>query len=261
MVNIDVLDKLFKEQLKRLRTDYIDFYLMHMMSDIKVWERLKSIGIEKWIEDKKASGEIRNIGFSYHGNTEKFCEIIDAYDWDMTLIQYNYLDEHSQAGRKGLEYAYSKGIPVMIMEPLRGGKLVNNLPDEAKEEIDDEYLKMLEGLGEDDECCYLIPVFKDSLERVGTCSFMISEDKKVYDIAYCVHKNFWCQGYATEIAQGMIDYARGQGAEKVTIFVGQENAASNRVAQKCGGKIVSENTYKKRGTDIIMKDYKYEIIL
>ena len=135
------------------------------------------------------------------------------------------------------------------------------LPDEAKEEIDDEYLNMLEGLGEDEECCYLIPVFKNSLERVGTCSFMISDDKKVYDIAYCVHKNFWRQGYATEIAQGMIDYARSQGAEKVTIYVGQENAASNRVAQKCGGKIVSESTYKKKGTDIIMKDYKYEIIL
>ena len=69
------------------------------------------------------------------------------------------------------------------------------LPDEAKEEIDNEYLKMLEGLGEDEECCYLIPVFKDSLERVGTCSFMISEDKKVYDIAYCVHKKFWCQAH------------------------------------------------------------------
>ena len=135
------------------------------------------------------------------------------------------------------------------------------LPDEAKEEIDDEYLKMLEGLGEDEECCYLIPVFKNSLERVGTCSFMVSDDKKVYDIAYCVHKNFWCQGYATEIAQGMIEYARRQGAEKVTIFVNQENTASNRVAQKCGGKIVSERTYKKKGTDSIMKDYKYEIVL
>ncbi len=135
------------------------------------------------------------------------------------------------------------------------------LPDEAKEEIDYEYLKMLEGLGEDDECCYLIPVLKDSLERVGTCSFMTSEDGKIYDIAYCVHKSLWCHGYATEIAQGLIDYARRQGAEKVTIFVGQENAASNRVAQKCGGKIVSESTYKKRGTDIIMKDYKYEVIL
>lgn len=135
------------------------------------------------------------------------------------------------------------------------------LPDEAKEEIDDEYLKMLESLGEDEDCCYLIPVFKNSLERVGTCSFIMSKDKKVYDIAYCVHKNFWRQGYATEIAQGMINYARNQGAEKVTIYVGQENAASNRVAQKCGGKIVSESTYKKKGTDMIMKDYKYEIAL
>ncbi len=131
MRSTDILDKLFNEQLKRLRTDHIDFYLMHMMSDIKVWERLKSIGIEKWIEDKKASGAIRQIGFSYHGNSDMFCQIIDAYDWDMCLIQYNYMDEHTQAGRKGLYHAHEKGIPVMIMEPLRGGKLVNDLPAEA----------------------------------------------------------------------------------------------------------------------------------
>ena len=129
----EILDKFFNEQLKRLRTDHIDFYLMHMMADIKIWERLKSIGIEKWIEDKKASGAIRQIGFSYHGKSDMFCKIIDAYDWDMCLIQYNYMDEHTQAGRKGLNYAHEKGIPVMIMEPLRGGRLVNNLPAEAKE--------------------------------------------------------------------------------------------------------------------------------
>lgn len=135
------------------------------------------------------------------------------------------------------------------------------LSDKAKEDIDYEYIKMLEILGEDDECCHLIPVFKDSLERVGTCSFMISQDKKVYDIAYSVHKDFWCKGYATEIVQGMIDYARNQGAEKVIIFIDQENIASNRVAQKCGGKIVKEGTYKKAGTDTIRKEYKYEIVL
>ena len=133
MRNTEVLDKLFNEQLKRLRTDYVDFYLMHMMADIKIWERLKSIGIEKWIEEKKASGAIRQIGFSYHGNSDMFCEIVDAYDWDMCLIQYNYMDEHTQAGRKGLNRAHEKGIPVMIMEPLRGGRLVNNLPAEAKQ--------------------------------------------------------------------------------------------------------------------------------
>ncbi len=132
MLNTDILDKLFNEQLKRLRTDYIDFYLMHMLGDIKIWERLKSMGIEKWIEEKKASGAIRQVGFSYHGNTDMFCRIADAYDWDMCLIQYNYMDEHTQAGRKGLMHANEKGIPVMIMEPLRGGRLVNDLPSDAK---------------------------------------------------------------------------------------------------------------------------------
>lgn len=132
MRSTDILDKLFNEQLKRLRTDHIDFYLMHMMADIKIWERLKSIGIEQWIEEKKTSGAIRQVGFSYHGKSDMFCKIIDAYDWDMCLIQYNYMDEHTQAGRKGLMHANEKGIPVMIMEPLRGGRLVNNLPAEAK---------------------------------------------------------------------------------------------------------------------------------
>ncbi|MBQ3006335.1 MAG: aldo/keto reductase [Clostridia bacterium] len=141
MRSTEILDKLFNEQLKRLRTDHIDFYLMHMMADIKIWERLKSIGIEKWIEEKKASGAIRQIGFSYHGNSDMFCKIIDAYDWDMCLIQYNYMDEHTQAGRKGLNHANEKGIPVMIMEPLRGGRLVNNLPSEAKRIFDEHTVK------------------------------------------------------------------------------------------------------------------------
>lgn len=125
-------EKYFQEELKRLRTDHIDYYLMHMLTDVKTWERLKSIGIDSWIKEKTASGAIRQIGFSYHGNSDMFCKLIDANDWDFCLIQYNYLDENSQAGRKGLHYASEKGLPVMIMEPLRGGKLVNNLPDKAK---------------------------------------------------------------------------------------------------------------------------------
>ena len=133
MRSTEILDKLLGEQLKRLRTDHVDFFLFHMMADIKVWERLKTIGIEKWIEDKRASGTIRQFGFSYHGKSDMFCKIVDAYDWDMCLIQYNYMDEHTQAGRKGLNHAHEKGIPVMIMEPLRGGRLVNNLPQEAKD--------------------------------------------------------------------------------------------------------------------------------
>ena len=127
------LDKLFDEELKRLQTDHIDYYLMHMLTDAAAWERLCSLGILEWIEDKKKTGAIRQVGFSYHGNSDMYCRLLDIYDWDFSLIQYNYMDEHSQAGRRGLEYAHSKGLPVMIMEPLRGGKLVSRLPQEAKD--------------------------------------------------------------------------------------------------------------------------------
>lgn len=124
--------KKFGEELHRLQTDYIDYYLMHMLNDVKTWEKLLSYGIGDWIEEKRASGQIRNIGFSYHGNTANFKALLDAYDWDFCQIQYNYLDEHTQAGREGLLYAGEKKIPVIIMEPLRGGRLVNDLPKEAK---------------------------------------------------------------------------------------------------------------------------------
>ena len=130
------LDKLFYEELRRLRTDHVDYYLMHLLNDTDTWQRLKALGIESWIAEKKKSGEIRQVGFSYHGLTEMFCKLVDAYDWDFCQIQYNYLDEHSQAGRRGLEYAHSKGLPVIIMEPLRGGKLVHNLPEKAQKAFD-----------------------------------------------------------------------------------------------------------------------------
>ncbi len=126
------MDKLFAEELRRLRTDHVDYYLMHMLTDTDTWDRLRALGIEQWLQEKKASGQIKQVGFSYHGNSDMFCRLLDARDWDFCQIQYNYMDEHSQAGRKGLYHAHSKGIPVIIMEPLRGGKLVNRLPEEAK---------------------------------------------------------------------------------------------------------------------------------
>lgn len=133
--NRESLDKYFDEELKRLKTDYIDYYLMHHMTAINQWDKLEQVGIRDWIKEKKESGQIRNIGFSYHGNTEDFIGILDSYDWDFCQIQYNYVDEHTQAGLKGLRHAAEKGIPVVIMEPLRGGKLVNLLPEKAKKEI------------------------------------------------------------------------------------------------------------------------------
>ncbi len=126
------IDKYFNEELGRLRTDYIDYYLMHHLTDKAMWDKLKAIGIEKWIKEKKASGQIKNIGFSYHGNSDNFKKILDDYDWDFCQIQYNYLDEVTQAGVEGLKAAAERGIPVIIMEPLRGGKLVNMLPEKAK---------------------------------------------------------------------------------------------------------------------------------
>jgi predicted aldo/keto reductase-like oxidoreductase len=133
--NRAALDKYFDEELKRLRTDYVDYYLMHHMTDHTQWEKLVSLGIKEWIAEKKAEGKIRHVGFSFHGTTEEFLQILNAYDWEMCLVQYNYVDENTQAGKTGVHAAAEKGIPVMIMEPLRGGKLVDLLPEKAKQMI------------------------------------------------------------------------------------------------------------------------------
>lgn len=133
--NKAAVERCFNEELSRLRTDYIDYYLMHFLTDYAQWERLKKIGIEDWIAQKKAEGKIKNIGFSFHGTTEMFKKILDDYDWDICMVQYNYLDKVSQAGEAGVKAAAAKGLPVVIMEPLRGGKLVNYLPESAKKMI------------------------------------------------------------------------------------------------------------------------------
>ena len=132
------LDRYFDEELKRLRTDYVDYYLMHHMTDHTQWENLEVLGIREWLAEKKAEGKIRHVGFSFHGTTEEFLKILNSYDWEMCLVQYNYVDEHTQAGKAGVQAAAEKGIPVMIMEPLRGGKLVDLLPEKAKKKIADD---------------------------------------------------------------------------------------------------------------------------
>ena len=126
-------DKLFETQLRKLRTDYIDYYLMHNLSDIPLWKGLCEIGIEKWIAEKKASGQIRQIGFSFHGMQKEFMALLDAYEWDFCQMQYNYVNINYQAGLAGLKKAAGIGIPVIVMEPLLGGKLANGLPKKAKE--------------------------------------------------------------------------------------------------------------------------------
>ena len=133
------------------------------------------------------------------------------------------------------------------------------LLDGAMETVSDAYRREIEQLGEDEECCYLIAEDKESGTRIGTCSF-IPEDG-VYDLAYCVHKQFWRQGYATEMVGGMIAHARSQGAKKITIVISNENAASNAVAKKFGCRVAETLTEKKRDSDRVFTDYKYELDL
>ena len=123
-------DKYLNQSLKRLKTDYIDYYLLHMITDMDQWTMLKERGIENWIAEKKKSGVIKQIGFSFHGSGTEFLKVIDDYNWELAQIQYNYFDENFQAGVKGLRAAAEK-MPVVIMEPLLGGKLAAGLPKDA----------------------------------------------------------------------------------------------------------------------------------
>ena len=125
-------DHFFNEQLKRLRTDHIDYYLIHNLADLVSWEYLAHLGIEEWIAGKKRDGAIGQIGFSFHGTADEFLKILSSYSWELCQIQYNYSDENYQAGVKGLKKAAGT-MPVIVMEPLLGGKLANNLPKAAEE--------------------------------------------------------------------------------------------------------------------------------
>lgn len=130
-------DRLFEIQLRQLQTDYIDYYLMHAVTGPDQWKKLCGIGIEKWIEEKKKSGKIRNLGFSYHGTRDDFLTLLELYDWDFCQIQYNYFNVNYQAGVTGLRKAAEKGLPVIIMEPLLGGRLASGLPEKAAKAFGD----------------------------------------------------------------------------------------------------------------------------
>lgn len=129
------MDRILQTSLKRLRTDRADFYLVHALGDLSSWRKLAGLGFADFVRGAKASGAIRHIGFSWHGNKDEFKKVVDDFDWEFAQIQYNYLDENYQAGREGLEYAAAKGLGIAVMEPLRGGLLSGRMPREALDAI------------------------------------------------------------------------------------------------------------------------------
>jgi predicted aldo/keto reductase-like oxidoreductase len=120
-------ERIFTEQLKKLNTDYLDIYLVHSLGSTS-WSKMKELGVVKHLDGLRASGRIRYAGFSFHDEIKAFKQIIDEYNWDVCQIQYNFYDQDYQAGKEGLAYAAARGIGVVAMEPLRGGKLVDKIP-------------------------------------------------------------------------------------------------------------------------------------
>jgi len=134
------MDELLKIQLNKLKTDHIDYYLLHSL-DWKSWERMKDMGVLDFFDKARSDGRITNAGFSSHVGRDDFKKMIDDYDWAFCQIQYNFLDEYNQAGTEGLRHAAGKGIGVIVMEPLRGGNLTRMIPQAIQEIWDQAEIK------------------------------------------------------------------------------------------------------------------------
>ena len=126
------MKEMFQTQLERLDTDYIDMYLVHSVNKPN-WKRIKKLNLMPFLEEMKAAGKIKHIGFSFHDSYELFEEVLDSYPWEFCQIQLNYMDKDIQAGVKGLKLAAEKGLSVIIMEPLKGGKLTTGIPPTVQE--------------------------------------------------------------------------------------------------------------------------------
>ena len=192
--------KLLNEQLENLRTDHLDFYLLHSL-DVKRFRQVVELGVLDFLTEIKEKGIVKHVGFSFHDEYPAFEEIIKAYDWDFCQIQLNYLDVNYQAGLKGYELAKEMGIPVVIMEPVKGGRLANP-PEEVRDLLKDftdlspaqEALKfplsldnvmtVLSGMNDIDQV-------RENLEMASTTDYnsLTKEDEDFYEKARAIYKS------------------------------------------------------------------------
>ena len=134
------IEEIFTKQLAKLQVEYFDYYLLHAL-DGKAWDKMLSFGIVEFMDRIRQQGKARHMGFSFHGTREDFKRIVDAYSFEFAQVQYNILDEHFQAGIEGIEYAHSKGMGIIVMEPLRGGSLVQKIPAQVQKIYDNAPVK------------------------------------------------------------------------------------------------------------------------
>jgi predicted aldo/keto reductase-like oxidoreductase len=130
------IEEIFHRQLAKLQVEYIDYYLLHALTG-PIWNKMLSLDVLQFMDAIRKQGRARRMGFSFHGSKEDFRKIVDGYNWDFAMVQFNILDEHAQAGIEGIRYAYGKGLGIIAMEPLRGGSLTAKIPDKAQKIYDD----------------------------------------------------------------------------------------------------------------------------
>ncbi len=189
------MPKLLEEQLKRLQTDYIDIYLLHNLY-AENWDIVKKFDAIEGMKEFKAAGKIKYIAFSMHERLDHWKEIIDTFDWDMAMMQYNYFDKYNQAGVEGLKYASDKGLPVVIMESLRGGMLAMDPPPEVANALalvsGSSYAeKAFRWLYDQPECtvmlsgCSSLEQLKENIEIFSKAevNVLTEDEKKQFDIA------------------------------------------------------------------------------
>jgi len=129
------MEETFRKQLGKLKVEYIDYYMLHALNG-QIWDKMLSLGVVDFMDTIRKQGRVRHMGFSFHGSKEDFRRIVDAYNWEFTMVQLNILDEQAQASIDGIKYAHSKGLGIFVMEPLRGGALAVNIPKEAQKIYD-----------------------------------------------------------------------------------------------------------------------------